>query len=252
MNNIIKFLLVCFAVIGYGQTFAAFEGAAASSGPLNYRQLNTTVVIPPEDLPSSPKLYLALLANNILYFYSPTSGFVEYSGGEPKPAKILTESRANVTIKAWDQTGVVGGDVFVGYGRDIMEMVESGRYMHLLRINDLPEKDDMSVEIKNALSGRYLCRITLVTSTSLFDQTATAQITFGTNAVIVVGSWVSGSYGIYDSSDYRDWRWWISDTSKKRKIIVDRSTLTVRFEEELTRDAKGVVIPYYFGSCTKQ
>lgn len=116
--------------------------------------LNFSVTVSTESrFVGNGKLYFVMLHNNQFYLLSESRGFIPYTGGEIPEYRAVGSSKESITLNNWNTRGQLGADIFVGYGTDFFEMLNSGRFKHVARLTDVV----IPVDPYTALSRTYSC-----------------------------------------------------------------------------------------------
>ncbi|MBB6564171.1 hypothetical protein HNP48_006898 [Acidovorax soli] len=119
--------------------------------------LNFSVSVSPESrFLGQGKLYFVLLHNGQFYLLSETRGFVPYTGGEIPEYRTIRQPTETIAVNNWNTRAQLGAAVFVGYGSDFWEMLNSGRYRQVATLAEYPIPPGGS-DPYAAYSGTYLC-----------------------------------------------------------------------------------------------
>lgn len=119
--------------------------------------LNFAVSVSPEArFLGQGKLYFVLLHNGQFYLLSETRGFVPYTGGEIPEYRTIRQPTETIAVSNWNTRAQLGAAVFVGYGTDFWEMLNSGRYRQVATLAEYPIPPGAG-DPYAAYSGAYLC-----------------------------------------------------------------------------------------------
>lgn len=167
---------------------AAAQVDAAFSRTGSTDALNFSVTIATEQrFIGTGKLYFVLFHNNQFYLLSETRGFVPYTGGEIPEYKTIGRSTEAITINNWSTRSQLGGEIFVGYGADFFEMLNSGRFKHIATLTEITAPANPYA----ALSRSYSCYNTagIFIETLRFNFTPTkAEMFSGQQLLITLGN----------------------------------------------------------------
>jgi hemin uptake protein HemP len=124
--------------------------------------LNFTVRVSPEaQYQGQGKLYFVVLHNGQFYLLSETRGFVPYTGGEIPEYKTIYQQSETLTANAWNTRSQLGASVFVGYGTDFWEMLNSGRFRQVTTLAQYPTTPPTTPPVASnpfaAFNGGYRC-----------------------------------------------------------------------------------------------
>jgi hypothetical protein len=115
---------------GATTTLAMAGFGATASGPLTARVLNATVQAASADVGASRQVFVAAILGSQIFFRT-AAGWQLWTGGS-FPAYSSGALPPQMTIQvldgSLDVSGVVGAQVYVGYGTDSSEMLASRRY----------------------------------------------------------------------------------------------------------------------------
>lgn len=84
------------------------------------------------------KLYFVILHGSQIYVLSETRGFIPYTGGEPAAYRTITQATETITVQGWNTTAQAGASVFVGFGTDVMDMINNGRFKQVATLPQAP------------------------------------------------------------------------------------------------------------------
>jgi hypothetical protein len=132
-------------LIGTASFAGSVNASVNANGPSSALTITATVTPTADFVSNNSKLYLAIVQGADVYFYSDTAGFVSYAGGlgaltgsNPTEAPFVRAITKNSEIinLAGDARGVVGGNVYVGYGATFAELIGNARYSNLFTIGN--------------------------------------------------------------------------------------------------------------------
>ena len=107
--------------------WADITASATSSGSARAYTLVTRIT-PDAQYVGRGKLYFVMLHGSQIYVLSETRGFLAYTGGEPVEYRTITQANETITVQGWNTTAQAGASIFVGYGSDVMDMLNNGRF----------------------------------------------------------------------------------------------------------------------------
>lgn len=84
------------------------------------------------------KLYFVMLHGSQIYVLSETRGFIPYTGGEPEAYCGITQATETITVQGWNTTAQAGASIFVGFGTDVMDMINNGRFKQVATLPQAP------------------------------------------------------------------------------------------------------------------
>lgn len=84
------------------------------------------------------KLYFVMLHGSQIYVLSETRGFIPYTGGEPEAYRGITQATETITVQGWNTTAQAGAAIFVGFGTDVMDMINNGRFKQVATLPQAP------------------------------------------------------------------------------------------------------------------
>lgn len=157
--------------------------------------LNLSVTVSTESrFIGNGKLYFVVFHNNQFYLLSETRGFIPYTGGEIPEYKTIGSSKESITLNNWNTRSQLGAELFVGYGTDFFEMLNSGRFKHVSTLADVVAP----VDPYTAFSRTYSCYNPMGTfvETLTFNFKATElQILSGQRLLHTVPAWQHDAQG---------------------------------------------------------
>ncbi|MGV3679093.1 MAG: hypothetical protein ACO1PM_05145 [Acidovorax sp.] len=112
------------------------------------------------------KLYFVMLHGSQIYVLSETRGFIPYTGGEPEAYRGITQATETITVQGWNTTAQAGAAIFVGFGTDVMDMINNGRFKQVATLPQAPAPTPTPTPTPTppvvtnpyaAYSGNYLC-----------------------------------------------------------------------------------------------
>ncbi|MFN9474011.1 MAG: hypothetical protein ACK59X_21595 [Acidovorax sp.] len=134
--------------------WADITASATSSGSARAYTLVTRIT-PDAQYVGRGKLYFVMLHGSQIYVLSETRGFLPYTGGEPVEYRTITQASETITVQGWNTTAQAGASIFVGYGSDVMDMLNNGRFK---LVATLPAAPAPPPNIQYAAySGTYMC-----------------------------------------------------------------------------------------------
>lgn len=107
--------------------WADITASATASGPSSAYTLVARVT-PDAQYVGRGKLYFVMQHGSQIYALSETRGFVPYTGGEPPEYRNISQATETITVQGWNTTAQAGASIFVGFGTDVMDMVNNGRF----------------------------------------------------------------------------------------------------------------------------
>ncbi len=113
--------------IASSPAWADITASATTSGSASAYTLVARVT-PEAQYVGRGKLYFVMLHGSQIYALSETRGFVPYTGGEPPEYRTIAQATETITVQGWNTTAQAGASVFVGYGTDVMDMLNNSRF----------------------------------------------------------------------------------------------------------------------------
>jgi len=117
--------------------WADITASATASGPSSAYTLVARVT-PEAQYVGRGKLYFVMLHGSQIYALSETRGFVPYTGGEPPEYRTISQATETITVQGWNTTAQAGASIFVGFGTDVMDMINNGRFKQVATLPAAP------------------------------------------------------------------------------------------------------------------
>lgn len=84
------------------------------------------------------KLYFVMQHGAQLYVLSETRGFIAYTAGEPTEYRTITQATETITVQGWNTSAQAGAAIFVGYGTDVTDMLNNGKFKLVATLPQAP------------------------------------------------------------------------------------------------------------------
>ena len=133
-------IFAAFQVASYGQGVNANITTTGAANPLSF---TATIYIPQSYVGNNSKLWMAILQGDQAYFFNGTTGFVPYTGGlaallsnsrtEAPSVRSITNTTETISLTG-DASGVMGGQVYIGYGATFGELINNARYKNVYNV----------------------------------------------------------------------------------------------------------------------
>jgi hypothetical protein len=141
--------------------WADISASATTSGSASSYTLVARVT-PDAQYLGRGKLYFVMLHGSQIYVLSETRGFLAYTGGEPVEYRTITQATETITVQGWNTVAQAGASIFVGYGSDVMDMLNNGRFklVATLPSGSTPEPPSIppvETDPYAVHNGSYLC-----------------------------------------------------------------------------------------------
>lgn len=117
--------------------WANITASATTSGSASAYTLVARVTPDPQFV-GRGKLYFVMLHGSQIYVLSETRGFIPYTGGEPVEYRTITQANETITVQGWNTTAQAGASIFVGFGSDVMDMINNGRFKLVATLPQAP------------------------------------------------------------------------------------------------------------------
>lgn len=129
-------MALVFGIATGTAAFAQINATATITGHTDALNFAATVAPEPQFI-GNGKLYFVMLHGSQFYFLSETRGFIAYTGGETPEFKTINRTTESVNLPNWNTRGQLGAAIFVGYGADFFEMLNSGRFKQISTISEI-------------------------------------------------------------------------------------------------------------------
>lgn len=141
--------------------WADISASATTSGSASALTLNA-IIAPETQYLGVGKLYFVMLQGSQIYVLSETRGFIPYTGGEPAEYRTITQPYETITVQGWNTTAQAGASIFVGYGIDVMDMLNNGKFKLVATLPTAstpapPPAPPVETDPYAVHSGSYLC-----------------------------------------------------------------------------------------------
>lgn len=121
-----------------------------------------------------------------LYVLSETRGFIAYTDGEPAEYRTITQATETITVQGWNTSAQAGAAIFVGYGTDVTDMLNNGKFKLVATLPQAPAPvTPPPVTPPPVVSNPYAVYNTSYTCSDAYGRTGTvtASFTAGTATV---------------------------------------------------------------------
>lgn len=212
-------IILVFGVSVGTVAFAQINATSATTGYTDALNFTATVAVDPQFI-GNGKLYFVMVHGSQLYFLSQTRGFVVYSGGEISEYKTISQSTETISISNWNTRGQLGAAIFVGYGADFFEMLNSGRFKQISTLRNVSPSGNPYARF----NGLYTCYDEYYSASKVIATFTSNNAILDTSKIYTIPDYsINLPYTKIENNGYRQYDNFANILSSVKVILLDTS-----------------------------